>query len=103
MNPFQHKSTPVCATPHTKTARTKHGRSLSRIHGMTVGDVRQCFTQMRKTPDLTSNTTLWCGITAGNFALRYQVDIFFTFTLEELYGGWVLLDDTIVGVAVLYQ
>lgn len=40
---------------------------------MTVGDVRQCFSQMRNTPNLSSNTTLWCGITAGNFALRYLV------------------------------
>lgn len=41
---------------------------------MTVGDVRQCFSQMRSTPCLTSATTLWCGITAGNFALRYLVN-----------------------------
>ena len=74
MNPFQDKPSPVWATPHTKTARTKHARSLSRIQGMTVGDVRQCFSQMRKTQGLTSNTTLWCGITAGNFALRYLVN-----------------------------
>ena len=41
---------------------------------MTVGDVRQCFSQMRKLPSLNANTTLWCGITAGNFALRYLVN-----------------------------
>lgn len=41
---------------------------------MTVGDVRQCFSQMRNTPHLTSQTTLWCGMSAGTFALRYLVN-----------------------------
>ena len=47
--------------------------SLSRIHDMTVGDVRQCFSQMRHTIDLNAKTILWCGITAGHFALQYIV------------------------------
>ena len=55
-------------------SRSKNARSLSRINDMTVGDVRQCFSQMRNTPSLKSNTTLWCGISAGNFALRYLVN-----------------------------
>jgi len=38
---------------------------------MSVGDVRQCFLQMRNTADLKSSTILWCGITAGQFALAY--------------------------------
>jgi hypothetical protein len=29
---------------------------------------------MRNTPNLSSNSTLWCGITAGNFALHYLVN-----------------------------
>ena len=73
MNPFQDKAStewPVVK----ESRRPKNARSLSRIHGMTVGDVRQCFSQMRSTPNLSSNTTLWCGITAGNFALHYLVN-----------------------------
>lgn len=54
--------------------KPKTPRSLSRIQGMTVGDVRQCFSQMRDMPSLTSNTTLWCGMTAGNFAFQYLVN-----------------------------
>lgn len=46
-------------------------KSVSRVTNMTVGDVRQCFQQMRNTPDLTSSTVLWCGVTAGQFALAY--------------------------------
>lgn len=50
-------------------------RLCSRLHTflcMTVGDVQQCFSQMRDMPSLTSNTTLWCGMTAGNFAFQYS-------------------------------
>jgi hypothetical protein len=46
-------------------------KNVSRINNMTVGDVRQCFQQMRNTPDLKSSTVLWCGVTAGQFALAY--------------------------------
>lgn len=46
-------------------------KSVSRINNMTVGDVRQCFHQMRNTPNLTASTVLWCGVTAGKFALSY--------------------------------
>lgn len=77
MNPFHDKPKPNIAmvASHTDVhPKNKNARSLSRIHGMTVGDVRQCFSQMRNTPMLNSNTTLWCGMTAGNFALRYLVN-----------------------------
>ena len=74
MNPFYDKPATLCVRQQTPVQRPKHARSLSRIQGMTVGDVRQCFSQMRSTSSLTSTTTLWCGITAGNFALRYLVN-----------------------------
>lgn len=73
MNPFQDKPQTQYSIARD-SQRPKHARSLSRIHGMTVGDVRQCFSQMRNSPNLSSNTTLWCGITAGNFALHYVVN-----------------------------
>lgn len=73
MNPFDEKKreTKIVPKPPKPPTTTK---SLSRIHGMTVGDVRQCFSQMRTTSHLSSNTTLWCGITAGHFALVYLVN-----------------------------
>lgn len=85
MNPFADRrptpktfghSEPHCPEPPEAEAKPKGRalRSLSRIEGMTVGDVRQCFSQMRATPCLTAETTLWCGITAGHFALRYLVN-----------------------------
>jgi len=74
MNPFHDKPATLGVRQQMSVPRPKHTRSLSRIQGMTVGDVRQCFSQMRSTPCLTSATTLWCGITAGNFALRYLVN-----------------------------
>jgi hypothetical protein len=78
MNPFLDKPKPVVDTRHQpcKTAAKppRVNRSYSRISGMTVGDVRQCFSQMRSTPHLTSNTTLWCGMSAGHFALRYLIN-----------------------------
>lgn len=55
------------STPNPLTIQ----KSVSRITNMTVGDVRQCFYQMRNTPNLTSSTVLWCGVTAGQFALAY--------------------------------
>ena len=73
MNPF-HDTKRVPTEPSHPLGKTKGNRSLSRIEGMTVGDVRQCFSQMRNTPNLTSSTTLWCGMTAGTFALRYLVN-----------------------------
>lgn len=46
-------------------------KNASKVTNMSVGDVRQCFQQMRNTPDLRSSTVLWCGVTAGQFALAY--------------------------------
>lgn len=53
---------------------SKNTKSLSRIANMTVGDVRQCFAQMRATKFLNTKTILWCGMNAGEFALYYLVN-----------------------------
>lgn len=80
MNPFADRvptqtfGQPPASSPAPSAKTPRALRSLSRIEGMTVGDVRQCFSQMRATPCLTAETTLWCGITAGHFALRYLVN-----------------------------
>ncbi len=79
MNPFEdhRRRTPPSSTMAASTVKRAprpNAKSLSRIEGMTVGDVRQCFLQMRTCSQLSSNTTLWCGITAGEFALAYLVN-----------------------------
>jgi hypothetical protein len=51
--------------PHTSR------KTPSRISDMSVGDVRHCFSQIRSTTMLSSSTILWCGMTAGEFALQY--------------------------------
>ncbi len=81
MNPFTEelryypRHTPVSLTTEsTPLTSNKHSHSLSRIQNMTVGDVRQCFSEMRNTENLSSFTVLWCGLTAGQFALQYLVN-----------------------------
>lgn len=59
--------------PRANAGNTKTTRSLSRISNMTVGDVRHCFAQMRSRPSLRSSMVLWCGMTAGEFALQYLI------------------------------
>ena len=44
----------------------------SKIPGMSIGDIRQCFVQLRVLHDsLTCDTLLFNGYTAGAFALLY--------------------------------
>ena len=68
-NPFEVDTTTETHKQSPEPLGNKNG--LSRVTSMTVGDVRQCFQQMRNTADLRSSTVLWCGITAGQFALLY--------------------------------
>lgn len=70
MNPFQDET---LARPdrNLRPKRTSSTNSVSRIHGMTVGDVRQCFSQMRVCPNMTHKSILWYGITAGKFSMLY--------------------------------
>ena len=74
-NPFEsicsQSTTSVPLVYSTVPIPLESKKGTSRFNSMTVGDVRQCFQQMRSTPDLRSSTVLWCGITAGQFALAY--------------------------------
>ena len=63
-----------CSSSSSQHLHVKKAQSLSRIQNMTVGDVRQCFSEMRSTHNLASCTVLWCGLTAGQFALQYLVN-----------------------------
>lgn len=46
-------------------------KTKSRILDYSVGDIRYCFSFLRNCKNLTVNTTLWTGITAGQFAVQY--------------------------------
>lgn len=63
---------------HTKqTKRTQRYRSTakSRILGMTVGDIRYCFQQLRNAGDsLTPDFVLYNGQCSGEFALCYLIE-----------------------------
>lgn len=63
---------------HSKqTKRTQRYRSTSksRILGMTVGDIRYCFQQLRQAGDnLTPELVLYNGQCAGEFALCYLIE-----------------------------
>lgn len=82
--PPTYTSDPFCSRPcmikeHTnrQAKRTQRYRSTSksRILGMTVGDIRYCFQQLRNAGDnLTPELVLYNGQCAGDFALRYLVE-----------------------------
>lgn len=60
-----------------KSKRTQRYRSTarSRICGMTVGDIRYCFAQLRNAgPSLRSDFVLYTGQFAGEFALSYLIE-----------------------------
>ena len=69
LNPFEDIQT--SEQQHSVLINISVHKNDTQINNMSVGDVRQCFQQMRNTPNLTSSTVLWCGITAGQFALAY--------------------------------
>ena len=60
-----------------KNKRTQRYRSTakSRICGMTVGDIRYCFQQLRQAnADLSPDFILYNGQCAGEFALSYLIE-----------------------------
>ncbi|AAR26866.1 FirrV-1-A42 [Feldmannia irregularis virus a] len=60
-----------------KNKRTQRYRSTakSRICGMTVGDIRYCFQQLRNAnADLCPDFVLYNGQCAGEFALSYLIE-----------------------------
>jgi hypothetical protein len=57
---------------HNKHIRKKG--QASKIPNMTIGDVRQCFMQLRlMKKTVTSKTHLWNGMQAGEFAILYII------------------------------
>lgn len=76
-NPFSARPRTARNAHSKQTKRTQRYRSTakSRILGMTVGDIRYCFQQLRQAGDnLTPNLVLYNGQCAGEFALCYLIE-----------------------------
>jgi hypothetical protein len=76
-DPFVDRPPDVKRLMSKQSKRTQRYRSTasSRICGMTVGDIRFCFQQLRNAGDnLTSDMILYNGQTAGSFALAYLTE-----------------------------
>jgi hypothetical protein len=61
----------LCSPPRPAVVPTAARKTPSKISDMTVGDVRHCFAQIRSNARLASSSILWCGMSAGDFALQY--------------------------------
>ena len=73
-NPFEDRPDSVKLNMARQTKRTQRYRSVanSRVLGMTVGDIRYCFQQLRNAgDDLSPHMILYNGQCAGEFALAY--------------------------------
>ena len=76
-NPFAPRPMSMQHTHSKQTKRTQRYRSTakSRILGMTVGDIRYCFQQLRNAGDsLTPDFVLYNGQCSGQFALCYLIE-----------------------------
>jgi len=76
-DPFVDRPAQVKDTMTRLSKRTQRYRSTasSRIDGMTVGDIRYCFQQLRNAgDDLSSDMILYNGKSAGAFALAYLTE-----------------------------
>jgi len=76
-DPFSQRSALSNSTMTKQSKRTQRYRSTakSRILGMSVGDIRYSFNQLRAAGDnLTSQLVLYNGQTAGEFALSYLIE-----------------------------
>lgn len=76
-DPFSQRSSVLNSTMTKQSKRTQRYRSTakSRILGMSVGDIRYSFNQLRAAGDsLTSQLVLYNGQTAGEFALSYLIE-----------------------------
>ena len=79
MNPFAEPTIAAAAEPtHVQSAPAPRKKgasssSSSRVPGMTVGDVRHSFCQLRANPHFTHTSCMWLGITAGSFSMRYLI------------------------------
>ncbi len=76
-DPFSEKSPLEKSMTLRQSKRTQRYRSTakSRILGMTVGDIRYCFQQLRAAGDtLTPYFILYNGLYAGEFTLMYLIE-----------------------------
>ncbi len=76
-NPFAPRPASILNTSAKQAKRTQRYRSTakSRILGMTVGDIRYCFQQLRNAGDsLTPDFVLYNGQCSGEFALCYLIE-----------------------------
>lgn len=76
-DPFSDRPQGVKRTLLRQTKRTQRYRSTarSRICGMTVGDIRYCFQQLRSAGNaLSPQLVLYNGQCAGEFALSYLIE-----------------------------
>ncbi|CAM9638314.1 unnamed protein product, partial [Phaeothamnion confervicola] len=76
-DPFVDRPLPIKDNMIKQSKRTQRYRSTacSRIDGMTVGDIRYCFQQLRNAGDeLSSDMILYNGKSAGSFALAYLTE-----------------------------
>jgi len=76
-DPFSDKTSIEKKMTLRQSKRTQRYRSTakSRILGMTVGDIRYCFQQLRAAGDsLTPYFILYNGLYAGEFTLMYLIE-----------------------------
>lgn len=76
-DPFSDRPQEVKRVMMRQTKRTQRYRSTarSRICGMTVGDIRYCFQQLRNAGSaLSPQLVLYNGQCAGEFALSYLIE-----------------------------
>jgi len=76
-DPFSDRPGEIKNAMMKQTKRTQRYRSTarSRICGMTVGDIRYCFQQLRSAgDDLEPELILYNGEKAGQFALSYLIE-----------------------------
>lgn len=76
-DPFYDRPQEVKRVMMRQTKRTQRYRSTarSRICGMTVGDIRYCFQQLRSAGSaLSPHLVLYNGQCAGEFALSYLIE-----------------------------
>lgn len=76
-DPFSDRPQEVKRVMMKQTKRTQRYRSTarSRICGMTVGDIRYCFQQLRSAGSaLSPQLVLYNGQCAGEFALSYLIE-----------------------------
>jgi len=76
-DPFSDKTPMEKSMTLRQSKRTQRYRSTakSRILGMTVGDIRYCFQQLRAAGDsLTPYFILYNGLYAGEFTLMYLIE-----------------------------